>query len=202
MSDQAPEFLHSLIQRLQTGDLSARHTLISQSYGQLHRLVARMMRHFPIIEKHATTTDVLHECLIRLWKSLDKVPVSSPEGFFSLAALHVRRYLLDTVRSIRRRSAKATRLETPDTIPDLRSRVQQRIREQKSLDPASLLFWHEFHKHIETLPEEERDVFKLVFYCDMSLKDVAKLLSVSVPTIKRRLSRARLHLASYLNDLC
>jgi RNA polymerase sigma factor (sigma-70 family) len=50
------------------------------------------------------------------------------------------------------------------------------------------------------LPEEERSVFDLLYYHDLSQAEAAELLGVSVPTIKRRWAAARMRLATYLID--
>ena len=54
---------------------------------------------------------------------------------------------------------------------------------------------------IESLPEEEREVFSLVRIQGMQQTEVAELLGVSEKTIQRRLNRSLLLLTEALDDL-
>src|SRR5581483_6845804 len=47
---------------------------------------------------------------------------------------------------------------------------------------------------IESLPDNEREVFQLVFYAGFSQEQVAHQIGVSIPTVKRRWRSARLTL--------
>src|SRR5262249_51812291 len=61
-------------------------------------------------------------------------------------------------------------------------------------DPARLAAWGEFHEQIGALPDEEREVFDLIWYQGLSQAEAAELLHVSERTIKRRWQAARLKL--------
>ena len=45
------------------------------------------------------------------------------------------------------------------------------------------------------LPDPERQVFEAIFYGGATYSDAAQLLSVNERTVRRRMNRARLHLA-------
>ncbi len=64
--------------------------------------------------------------------------------------------------------------------------------------PGNLESWASFHEAVEQIPDDEREVFQLVWYGGMAQKEVASLLGVSVPTVKRRLHRARRNLSKLL----
>ena len=53
-------------------------------------------------------------------------------------------------------------------------------------DPANLAAWAEFHAQVEHLPEEQREVFDLLWYQELSQAEAATLLGVSERTVKRR----------------
>jgi RNA polymerase sigma factor (sigma-70 family) len=65
-------------------------------------------------------------------------------------------------------------------------------------EPRRLADWTEFHGKVEQLPEQERQVFDLLWYQGLSQSEAAAVLRVSVPTIKRRWLSARLRLKSAL----
>jgi RNA polymerase sigma-70 factor (ECF subfamily) len=54
--------------------------------------------------------------------------------------------------------------------------------------------WGEFHEQIGRLPEEEREVFDLLWYQGLSHAQAAELLQLSTKTIQRRWQAACLRL--------
>jgi RNA polymerase sigma-70 factor (ECF subfamily) len=54
---------------------------------------------------------------------------------------------------------------------------------------------------IESLPDEEREVFDLIRIQGMAQTEAADVLSIAVRTVQRRLNRAMLLLAEKLSDL-
>src|SRR6266851_5039265 len=66
-----------------------------------------------------------------------------------------------------------------------------------TLEPSRLAIWSEFHQRVETLPEEEREVFDLLWYQGLTQPEAAALLGISEATLRRRwlAARERLHQA-------
>ena len=54
---------------------------------------------------------------------------------------------------------------------------------------------------IESLPDDEREVFSLVRFQGMSHSEVASLLDISTKTVQRRLNRSLMSLTELLDDL-
>ncbi len=65
-------------------------------------------------------------------------------------------------------------------------------------DPGNLAAWAEFHAQVERLPDEEREVFDLIWYQELPQSEAAALLGVSERTVKRRWASARLRLHDVL----
>jgi RNA polymerase sigma-70 factor (ECF subfamily) len=67
---------------------------------------------------------------------------------------------------------------------------------EKSLDgrtePNSLIEWTNFHRQVERLPDERRDVFDLLWYKGLTQPEAAQVLGISLATLKRRWQSARL----------
>src|SRR5262249_61821855 len=59
-------------------------------------------------------------------------------------------------------------------------------------EPARLATWSAFHEQVAALPEEEREVFDLLWYQGLPQAEAAELLHVNVRTIKRRWVSARM----------
>jgi DNA-directed RNA polymerase specialized sigma24 family protein len=51
--------------------------------------------------------------------------------------------------------------------------------------------WEAFHAAVDGLPDEEREVFRLVWYLGLEQDDVAKALDWSPRTVRRRWKDAR-----------
>src|SRR5437764_1134251 len=60
-----------------------------------------------------------------------------------------------------------------------------------------LAIWSEFHQRVDALPEEEREVFDLLWYQGLTQPNAAAVLGISEATLKRRwlAARQRLHKA-------
>jgi len=63
-----------------------------------------------------------------------------------------------------------------------------------SLDPGRLALWSEFHEQAAALPEEEREVFDLIWYQGLAHTEAGELLGVCARTVKRRWQAACLKL--------
>jgi DNA-directed RNA polymerase specialized sigma24 family protein len=53
-------------------------------------------------------------------------------------------------------------------------------------DPELLAQWSEFHKRVEGLPAEEREVFQMCYYLDMKRAEAAQVLGIHPKEASRR----------------
>jgi len=86
----------NLLDGLRTGDAEARSKLLNHACERLRFLTSKMLRvDFPGVQRWEQTNDVLQNSLIRLHRALLDVTPKSPRHFWNLAALQIRRELLD-----------------------------------------------------------------------------------------------------------
>ncbi len=183
----------NLLHRLRAGDERARGALIEHASAQLRRLASRMLQGFPGVGRWEQTDDVLQNALIRLHRALAGAAPESSRHFYNLAALQIRRELLDLAdhhlgphgHAPRHHSDGAGR--ALDAQPDA------------AAGPSSLEEWRLFHERIEALPEQERELFGLLWYEGLTQESAAEVLDVSLRTVKRRWQSARLHLTRALS---
>ncbi len=189
--------LHRWLDRVQEGDLSARDELLRSVGDRLERLARKMLARFPNVRRWADTGDVLQSALIRLLRSLEKIRPASMRDFFGLAAMEMRRELLDLARRFGAARRGATDgagplpgdgLDIP--CPDAVSRED---------DPADLELWQHFHEAVEQLPAEERETVGLLYYHGWSQIQAAELFQVNERTIRRRWRAACLRLQTMLD---
>lgn len=183
------------LERLAAGDRAARDELIRCACDRLLRITRKILRDYPDVRRWEQTDDLFQSAVLRLYQSLDKVQVQDARHFFRLAAVQIRRELIDLYRHYygpqgsAAHHASRPRSSAADSHapPPLEAAEQTR-------DPSRLAEWSDFHALVDTLPEEEREVFDLMWYHGLSTEEVAPLLQVDPRTIRRRWRNARLHL--------
>jgi RNA polymerase sigma-70 factor (ECF subfamily) len=194
-ADQAAQ-LQAWIDRLQSGDQAARDELLAHACERLRRLTRKMLRGFGGIRRWEQTDDVLQNALLRLWTALRQVTPRTVRDFCGLAALQIRRELLDLARQHfgpeGMGAHHASRAETDGPAPAAPAGPGS---PDTTYEPSRLAVWSEFHQQVEALPEDEREVFDLVWYQGLTQDKAAALLGISEATLKRRWlsARRRLH---------
>ena len=179
------------------GEPSGYDTLIAHASERLLRLTRRMLRDFPRLRRWEQTEDVFQQAALRLYRSLTDVKPDSVSGFFALAATQIRRTLLDLARHHFGPQGQAAHHHSEDNLfGDGRGLVD---KPDLALQPESLEEWAQFHAAVGLLPDEARQVFEMVWYGGMEQSEIATLLAVSVPTVKRRWRSARLWLQKALS---
>lgn len=161
---------------LKSGDDQGRTRLLDRACERLRNLARRMLRGYPSVRRWEETGDVLNAAMLRLFRALLEVQPESLRHFFNLAAQQIRRELIDLARQHARLTGQA---ELNAEVPTDRD------------EPGTLAQWTEFHAKVEGLPDEEREVFSLIWYEELTQAEVADLLKVSTRTVIRRWQNAR-----------
>ncbi|HSQ57813.1 MAG TPA: RNA polymerase sigma factor [Gemmata sp.] len=171
--------MKSCIDGWQEGDRAAANELFRSTLDRLQNLAHRMCRSFPNVRTLADTDDVLQNSIMRLLRSLRKMRPSNVRSFFNLAAVHIRRELLDLAR--RCRGVKTVSLDVTDSSnPHTRQ-----LAAPDETGPETDL-WVEFHVAVDHLPLDEREIVGLKFYHGWTFKDIAELFQLDERTIRRR----------------
>src|SRR5262245_1016606 len=98
MADDATTRLQNRLERLRAGDEGARQELLSGACERLRRLTGSMLRDYRRLKRWEQTDDVLQGALLRLYRALGTVTPATPREFYRLAALQIRRELIDLAR--------------------------------------------------------------------------------------------------------
>jgi RNA polymerase sigma-70 factor (ECF subfamily) len=172
--------LHSCLEQFRAGDSEATDVLLRRVYGRLERLARGMLRDFPNVRRWADTDDVLQGALMRLLHTLRATQPENTRHFANLAALHIRRELLDLARHFR------NRLDGPSGAAGVDSDGAVELPDPNSGLTESLELWSAFHEQVERLPAEEREVVGLTFYHGWTQAQIADLFQVDERTVRRR----------------
>lgn len=190
--------LQLCLDRMRAGDRQAREELLRHTCGRLERLTRKLLRGYPGVRRWAQTDDVLQSALIRLLRALESVQPESLRAFFGLAAVQIRRELLDLTRHYYGPQGMGANHASAGN----RASGQAPLHDPAdgSHDPGDLAEWCEFHERVGQLPDEEREVVDLLYYQGLSQVEASKLLDISIRTVQRRWQSAMLRLHDLLNS--
>jgi RNA polymerase sigma factor (sigma-70 family) len=179
------------LERMRSGDKTAKDELLKGVGARLEKLARKMLRKYPHVRRWTETGDVLQNALIRLLRALESIQPKTTRDFFNLAAVQIRRELIDMARHFYGPQGSAAHHES--------GRFD-------SLGPPQdgdhdLEFWTTFHNAVETLPAEEREVVSLIFYHGWQQQQVADLFHVNTRTIRRWWQSALVKLHDICKDL-
>jgi RNA polymerase sigma factor (sigma-70 family) len=178
--------VEACIRRLGLGDDAARDELISLVCDRMQLMARRMLRGFPHVRRWDETGDVVQNAIMRLYRSLGKITPRDSRGFLGLAAVHIRRELLDLARKHRGPESFAANHETDFRTPGREARpiVDEAVDRAESYDQMAR--WTLLHESAERLPAEEQELFNLVWYLGVKQDEAAHMLDCSIRTVKRR----------------
>jgi RNA polymerase sigma factor (sigma-70 family) len=198
MTADRTEHLQACLERLRQGEAGARKELVAGACDRLLRLTREMLRGYGRLRRWEQSEDVLHNALLRLDRTLQDVTPPSLRDFYRLATLQIRRELLDLSRHYYGPRGPG-QLHATNAGADLSGSQRPAYEQADSADgPDSLAVWTEFHRQVETLPEEEREVYELIWYQGLQFTEAAAVLGVSARTVKRRWQSANLKLHELL----
>ncbi len=186
------------LDRLRAGDDSARAVLLECAGDRLVRLARKMLKGFPRVRRWEQTDDVLQNAILRLHRALESTAPQSVRSFFNLAAVQIRRELIDLARHYDGPSGMGAHHETQEPADGSHESTSKAVVAADTDDPARLSSWTEFHCEVERLPDEDREVFDLLWYQGLTQAEAAEVLGVSQKTINRRWMAARMRLGTAL----
>jgi RNA polymerase sigma factor (sigma-70 family) len=192
--DQPSHFSAELqlkLERMRAGDQTARDELLRGVSARLEKLARKMLKRYPHVRRWTETGDVMQNAIIRLLRALESLQPKTTRDFFNLAAVQIRRELIDLARHHFGPMGDAANLE---------SGVDAAVGADRERD-HDLEFWTTFHTAVETLPAEEREVVSLIFYHDWKQQQVAELFQVNARTVRRWWQSALVKLHDQCRDL-
>jgi RNA polymerase sigma factor (sigma-70 family) len=192
--------IREMLRRLRHGDAVARGELIACACERMREIAHRMLRTFPTVRRWDETDDVMQNAAIRLERALRDTVPAEPKGFVGLAALQVRRELLDLAKKHRGPESYAANHETNYQRRNDVFRAKVDDAADHSDHSEKLERWTRLHAAAEDLPDEEREVFHMTWYLGLKQEEIADLLGCSTRTVKRRWETAKQLLASTMPE--
>lgn len=180
----ASEQAEDILKRMRLDDRSALKELFEAYYP----MVCQAIRRF--VQDHATCEDLAQEVFLRFWQKRQKIQITS-----SLPA-YLRRMAVNEALAYHR---KNKRYQNEEFSPGM---------EKDAAPGADEQYLHaELKGHItsaiNTLPPKCRTVFQLSRFEELSYKEIAEKMNISVKTVENQMSKAlkilRVQLRNYLN---
>jgi RNA polymerase sigma-70 factor (ECF subfamily) len=166
--------------------------LIDRSASRLHLICRTLLaRKYPRLARpplNLQSEELLSTVVARLFRALRQIRPTTVRQFFALANRHMRWELNDLARHM---DAQKAPMELRESL------IAEPESDDSPITPNALRILDA----IESLPDEEREVFSLVRIQDMTHAETARVLGTSTKTVQRRLNRALLNLADVLTDL-
>ncbi|MCG6157745.1 RNA polymerase sigma factor [Rubinisphaera margarita] len=192
--------LEDCIARLNAGDSLARGELLNLTCERLLRLTHHIKQSYPSVARWEQTDDILQTASMKLYEALHNVELNDARHFFRLAAKKIRETLLDLARHYQGpMGVGANHATMPPTPADQSQGPSLLEAGELTCDPRRVAEWTEMHKVIESLPDESKEMFDLLWYHEMSQEEAASIIGISVRQVKRRWRDAKLLLAERMN---
>ena len=175
-----------LLQQIVDGRPKAADVLMPLIYDELRRIARSFMRR----ERSDHTlqpTALVHEAYLRMLGQ-NRATWQSRGHFFSMAAAMMRRILVDSSRrQLRKKRGNGAEHE---------EFIEEQIRLSDSgMSAVDVLALHEALERLTTQDERMGRIVELRFFGGLGLEEIAEVLGVSEPTVKRSWSVARAWLA-------
>ncbi len=190
--------LQRCLDRLRAGDESAREELLERARRRLAFLARKMFKHYPRLKRWEETDDVYQSALLRLCRALQQVTPATVRDFFRLAALQIRRELIDLTRHYFGRYGPAANHVSPNRQQASGSQPPPYEQADSSQDPSRLALLAEFHNQVDALPASEREMVDMLYYQGLTRAEAASLLGINERTLRRHWQSVRLKLYNVL----
>ncbi|HRN48198.1 MAG TPA: sigma-70 family RNA polymerase sigma factor [Niabella sp.] len=170
-----------LIEKVANGDRNAFSSLYTNMYPKLYRYI------MTVTKSEVLTEDILQDIFTKLWiKRLSLVGVKSiPDYIFRMAKNH-----WFDIQKLNKHTESASDVNTQNFSSDT--------------DIAKELIYKEYYsiaqKAIASMPDRRREIFLLNAQEELTAREIAEKLGLSLPVVKKQLYKANHYIKSFINQ--
>lgn len=173
MSDNISQNITQLLNQVSDGKELALDNILPIVYNELRKISSKYLRHE--YRNHTLqTTELVHEAYLKLVGS-NPLSWKSKAHFYGIAAKSMRQILVDYAR--KRKSLKRGKGETLLTLEKADFVLGESEEQILNLNDALT--------KLEKIEERSAKIVELRFFSGLSIEETAKLLNISVATVKR-----------------
>lgn len=199
-ADGFDQRLQACLNLLAAGDPRAKDELLWVAYTRLEHRARQLLAGFRVIRGSYDTGDVAHEAYLGLHRSLDAIHPENPRQFLGLAALHIRRTLIDLYRRCRGpESYEANR--TTNVFRDADGAMRHHVDDAADAggDPDQSA-WERLHEAVGKLDANDQEFFNFRWILGLTHAQIAAQLGVSEKTAWRSWIRIKDELRRMAGD--
>jgi RNA polymerase sigma-70 factor (ECF subfamily) len=182
------------------GCRQADNELIARACRRLGPLAQRMLGRSRVARRWEQWEDLLQEALRRMHRALRSMSFESSSHFWNTANRHLRFALRDLARRHGGPEGQGAHHHTDHGRRAADDPGQPLHVQPDGSDVRSLDEWAEFHEAVESLPEESRTLFDLLYYQEVPQEEAARQLGLPLRTLKHRWHRARGEMGKRLRE--
>jgi len=174
----------NLLKRIANGDRDAFSELYTNYQPRLIKFCSRILKN-----DVALAADIVDEAMIEIWRSAGSFSGRSQPSTWihSIARFRLIGYLRKNKELLQDESSEWLNYEDDALLPDEEiSRVERN---------------EEIIRNIGKLSKKHKEVIELVYFRELSIKEIASMLDISENTVKTRMFYARNHLKNILSSL-
>ena len=191
--------VRDLIERLRAGDETAQRALLDRVAHRLQRIAAAELgKRFPRLLAQHDPGSVASLAYVQLKKALKTTRPATAEEFYRLMFRKVRHVLVDMAR---RQGREEVRKRDAPLTPDASGSEGPFEISDTTYEPSRLAFWTEFHREVESLPDNQRVVFDFHYFAELPQSEIARLLDLPPKQVSRLWLAATMRLAQRLDGL-
>jgi RNA polymerase sigma factor (sigma-70 family) len=185
--------LGDCLAKLAAGDESARVRILEVCQSRLHALAHKLLgSKFAKVRRWDDTDDVAQNAALRLYRALADTVPDSPRGLMGLVATQIHRELIDLARKHSGPMSYAANHGT-NVMQGLDGpmHVVDHAADTGDDEEIPIERWERFHATVESLDNEHKEVFNLLWYLGLDQQAAAKALGCSLRTVTRRWQEAQ-----------
>lgn len=171
-----------LLRNWRDGVADGRDQLIQKLYPELEQIAAARLRREQ--NSSLSTGDLINDAVLRLVQ-MERISLADKAHFIALASRMMRHILIDHARLRSSSKRRHRKVELSTQIEDAPRRIDLGV-----LDAALM--------RLRVLDEELMEIVEMRYFGGMTMADIAEVMCVSEPTVKRRWQVARAWLADAL----
>ncbi|HLJ33555.1 MAG TPA: sigma-70 family RNA polymerase sigma factor [Ktedonobacteraceae bacterium] len=180
-----------LVERIQERDAHAFELLMARYQESLRRYLSHIVR------DSDATEDLLQEVFLRVWTRAEQWNGRGPfKAWLFRSATNL---ALNYLRSVQRRKQQPLEMATHPYDEGDDAQMPNWMIDLSSLGPDEVFEHAERYERLQrvirTLPDEKREVFRMVREEEMDIREVAEMLGIPEGTVKSRLHYATKHVA-------
>ena len=165
---------------IQQGDQNAFKAAFDKYYDQMCLYANKILNDINLSQ------DIVSECFIRIWEKRESIEITSSLKYYLVLSVR------NTAISHLRKSGNKSEILVSDIIE-----VDAPYDEKDILEEEEFII--RIHQAINKLPEQRRKILELASFNNMSYKEIALTLDISVNTVKTQMARAYRFLKEELN---